>query len=99
MANYRWGQWYRSATPPQPIDGFWYIARAVTSKAATQQQVTQLKPYLRTLIVNYQQAACGNLVDAELHELLQLTGSSADKPATYKIPSAADLDAARQAMQ
>jgi hypothetical protein len=98
IANYRLGQSYMSATPPQPIDGFWYIARAVTSKAATQQQVTQLKPYLRKLIVNYQQAACDNLVDAELNELLQLAGSSADKPATYKIPSAADLDAARKDM-
>jgi tetratricopeptide (TPR) repeat protein len=98
IANYRLGQSYMSATPPQPIDGFWYIARAVTSKAATQQQVTQLKPYLRKLIVNYQQAACDNLVDAELNELLQLAGSSAERPATYKIPSAADLDAARKDM-
>jgi len=98
IANYRLGQSYMSATPPQPIDGFWYIARAVTSKAATQQQVTQLKPYLRKLIVNYQQAACDSLVDAELNELLQLAGSSADKPATYKIPSAADLDTARKDM-
>jgi hypothetical protein len=98
IANYRLGQSYMSSTPPQPMDGFWYIARAVTSKAATQQQVTQLKPYLRKLIVNYQQAACDNLVDAELNELLQLAGSSTERPATYKIPSSADLDAARKDM-
>jgi hypothetical protein len=60
--------------------------------------VTQLKTYLRKLIVNYQQAACDNLIDAEFNELLQLAGSSADKPDTYKIPSAADLDAARKDM-
>jgi len=98
IANYRLGQSYMSSTPPQPMDGFWYIARAVTSKAATQQQATQLKPYLRKLIVNYQQAACDSLVDAELNELLQLAGSSTDRPATYKIASSADLDAARKDM-
>ena len=98
IANYRLGQAYLSSTPPQPMDGFWYIARAVTSKAATQQQATQLKPYLRKLIVNYQQAACDSLVDAELNELLQLASSSTERPATYKIPSAADLDAARKDM-
>jgi tetratricopeptide (TPR) repeat protein len=98
IANYRLGQAYLSSTPPQPMDGFWYIARAVTSKAATQQQATQLKPYLRKLIVNYQQAACDSLVDAELNELLQLAGSSTERPATYKIPGAADLDAARKDM-
>jgi tetratricopeptide (TPR) repeat protein len=98
IANYRLGQSYMSSTPPQPMDGFWYIARAVTSKAATQQQVTQLKPYLRKLIVNYQQAACDNLVDAELNELLQLASSSPERPESYKIPSAADLTAAQKDM-
>jgi hypothetical protein len=37
-------------------------------------------------------------VDAELNELLQLASTSADRPATYKLPSAADLDAARKDM-
>ena len=98
ITNYRLGQAYMASTPPQAMDGFWYIARAVTSKAATQQQVTQLKPYLKKLIVNYQQAACDNLVDAELNELLQLAGSSAERPASYKVVSATDLDAARKDM-
>jgi len=98
ITEYRLGQAYLASTPPQQLDGFWYIARAVTSKAATQQQSTQLKTYLRKLIVNYQQAACDNLIDAQLNELLQLAGSSADRPDTYKIPSAADLDATRKDM-
>ena len=98
ITEYRLGQAYLASTPPQQLDGFWYIARAVTSKAATQQQSTQLKTYLRKLIVNYQQAACDNLIDAEQNELLQLAGSSADRPDTYKIPSATDLDAARKDM-
>ena len=98
ITEYRLGQAYLASTPPQQLDGFWYIARAVTSKTATQQQSTQLKTYLRKLIVNYQQAACDNLIDAQLNELLQLAGSSAERPGTYKIPSATDLDAARKDM-
>ena len=34
----------------------------------------------------------------ELNELLQLAGSSAERPSSYKLPSAADLDAARKDM-
>jgi len=98
ITNYRLGQAYMASTPPQPMDGFWYIARAVTSKSATQQQSTQLKTYLRKLFANYQQAACDSLVDAQLNELLQLAGSATERPATYKVPSAADLDAARKDM-
>ena len=98
ITEYRLGQAYLASNPPQQLEGFWYVARAVTSKNATQQQSTQLKAYLRKLLVNYQQAACDNLTDAQLNELLQLAGSSAERPGTYKIPSAADLDAARKDM-
>ena len=98
ITDYNLGRAYLAMTPPQNLDGFWYVARAITSKGATQQQVTQLKTYLRKLIVNYQQAACDNLIDAEFNELLQLAGSAPQRPETYKIPSAADLDAARKDM-
>src|SRR5258705_6238090 len=98
VTTYRLAQSYMASTPPQPLDGFWYIARAVSSKSATQQQSTQLKTYLRKLFVNYQQAACDNLVDAELSELLQLASTATERPATYKVPSATDLDAARKDM-
>ena len=98
ITDYNLGRAYLGMTPPQNLDGFWYVARAITSKGATQQQVTQLKTYLRKLIVNYQQAACDNLIDAEFNELLQLAGSAPVRPETYKIPSAADLDAARKDM-
>jgi hypothetical protein len=98
VTNYNLGRAYMASAPPQTLDGFWYIARAVTSKSATQQQSTQLKSYLRKLFVNYQQAACDNLVDAQLNELLQLAGSATDRPTTYTVPSSADLDAARKDM-
>jgi tetratricopeptide (TPR) repeat protein len=98
ITNYRLGQAYMAMTPPAQMDAFWAFARAVSSKGANQQQATQVKTYLRKLILNYQQAACDNLTDAELNELLQLAGSSADRPASYKLPAAADLDAARKDM-
>jgi hypothetical protein len=98
VTSYRLGQAYMCTNPPQQTDAFWAFARAVTAKNANQQQSTKVKDYLRKLIVNYQQAACENLTDAELNELLQLAGSSAERPASYKLPSSADLDAARKDM-
>jgi hypothetical protein len=98
ITSYRLGLAYEALTPPQHMDAFWSIARAVTAKGSTQAQSAKVKDYLRKLIVNYQQAACDNLTDAELAELLQLAGSSADRPASYNLPSSADLDAARKDM-
>lgn len=95
---YNLGKAYLSLTPPQSMDGFWYVARGAASKSATQTQAKQLKDYLRKLIVNYQQASCDNLTDAELNEILQLAAGSAERPASYSIPSTADLDAARKDM-
>jgi tetratricopeptide (TPR) repeat protein len=99
ITAYKIGQAYMAMTPPQQMDAFWYFAKAVTAKNANQQQATQVKTYLRKLIANYQGGnVCDNLVDAELSELLQLASSSAERPASYKLPSAADLDAARKDM-
>jgi tetratricopeptide (TPR) repeat protein len=98
VTSYRLGLAYEALAPPQHMDAFWSIARAVSAKGATQAQSTKVKDYLRKLIVNYQQAACDNLTDAELAELLQLAGSSAERPASYNLPSSADLDAARKDM-
>ena len=99
VTSYRIGQTYLAMTPPQSMDAFWYFARAVTSKGATEAQSKQVKGYLRKLIANYQGGAvCDSLTDAELNELLQLATSSPDRPASYTIPSSADLDAARKDM-
>jgi len=82
--NYRLGQAYLCMTPPQQMDAFWSIARAVTAKGATQAQAAKVKDYLRKLIVNYQGGTvCDSLTDAELNELLQLAGSFAERPASY----------------
>jgi len=98
ITSYRLGLAYEAMAPPQHMDAFWSIARAVTAKGATEAQSKKVKDYLRKLIQNYQQAACDNLTDAELAELLQLASSSADRPASYNLPSSADLDAARKDM-
>ena len=98
ITSYRVGLAYMGMTPPQQMNAFWSIARAVTAKGATQAQSAKVKDYLRKLIVNYQQAACDNLTDAELNELLQLASSSPDRPDSYKLPGADDLTAARKDM-
>ncbi len=97
--NYKLGQAYLCMTPPQQMDAFWAIARAVTAKGATQVQADKVKKYLKNLIVNYQGGnVCDSLTDAELNELLQLAGSSAERPGSYTLPSAADI-AAVQALK
>lgn len=98
IVEYNLGKAELATTPPQTLDGFWSIARGAGSKTATAQQANSLKTYLRKLLANYQQAACDNLTDAELNELLQLAAGAADRPDSYKLPSAADLDAARKDM-
>jgi tetratricopeptide (TPR) repeat protein len=98
-SNYRLGQAYLCVNPPQQMDAFWSIARAVTAKSATQVQAAKIKDYLRKLIANYQGGSvCDSLTDAELNELLQLASSSPDRPGSYTLPSAADLGAAQKDM-
>lgn len=99
ISDYQLGQVYLRMTPPQPMDAFWYIGRAVTSKTATADQSKKVKDYLRKLIANYQGGnVCDTLIDAELNELLQLAGSSAERSDSYKLYAAADLETARKDM-
>jgi len=100
VANYYLGRAYSSLTPPQTLDALWHYARAATSKNANEKQSKQVKDYLRSnAIPKYQGGTvCDSLTDAELNELLQLASTSADRPASYKLYSAADLDAARKDM-
>jgi hypothetical protein len=92
ISSYQLGRAYLCTNPPQQIDAFWSIARAVTSKSATQAQSDKVKKYLKSLIVNYQGGnVCDSLTDGELNELLQLAGSAVDRPGSYSLPSAADI--------
>ena len=97
--NYNLGKAYMAMTPPQQMDAFWYFAKAVTSKGATQAQSNQVKKYLRSLIANYQGGnVCDSLTDGEMNELLQLAGSSADRPSSYSLPSAAEISDIQKTM-
>ena len=99
VSNYKLGQAYMAIAPPQPLDALWYFARAATSKSANEQQSKSVKTYIRKVIANYQGGTvCDPLTDAEMNELLQLAPNSVDRPASYKLVSSADLDAARKDM-
>ena len=53
--NYRLGLAYLNTTPPQSIDGFWYLARAINLKVP---DADKIKDYLRKAIYNYEQPGC-----------------------------------------
>ena len=88
VTEYRLGLAYLATNPPQSLDGFWSLARAVDLKITDADKV---KDYLRKTIINYEQPNCDTLVDGQLNELLQLAANAPDRPATYTIPAAADL--------
>ncbi|MBZ5701228.1 MAG: hypothetical protein LAN84_05220 [Acidobacteriia bacterium] len=92
---FRLGVAYLATAPPQPMDAFWALAHSVALKGPSEAKV---RTYLRTQMLNYQQTTCENLADAQMNELVALAGSSAERPASYKMPSAADLEAARKDM-
>jgi len=99
LSNFKIAQAYMAVNPPQPLEGMWYYARAATNKSANEQQSKSIKSYLRKVIANYQGGTvCDALTDAEMNELLQLAPNSVNRPASYKLISAADLDAARKDM-
>jgi len=99
ISNYKMGQAYLAMTPPQQLDALWFLARAATSKSANEQQSKSVKTYIRKVIANYQGGTvCDPLTDAEMNELMQLAPNSVDRPATYKLVSSAELDAARKDM-
>jgi tetratricopeptide (TPR) repeat protein len=91
--SYRLGVAYLEMKPPQWLDGFWEVARAIDLKIPDDAKV---KDYLRRQILAYEQPGCDSLADAQLNELLQLAAGTPNRPATYTIPSSADLDKVRQ---
>ena len=92
VTHYRLGIVDLQATPPAGTDGFWELARAINLKIPNDAQV---KAYLKNQIIRYQQPACDKLVDDQVTELLTLSATTSDRPATLNVPSAADLQKAR----
>jgi len=99
ISNFNVGRAELALNPPQQLDALWSFARAASSKNATEQQSKSVKAYMPKVIAAYQGGTvCDALTNAELNELLQLAATSPERPATYKLASAADLDAARKDM-
>jgi hypothetical protein len=92
VSHYRLGIVDLQTTPPAGSDGFWELARAINLKIPNDAQV---KAYLKNQIIRYQQPACDKLVDDQVNELLTLSATATEKPATLNVPSAADLQNAR----
>jgi tetratricopeptide (TPR) repeat protein len=88
VSYYRLGLAYLGMNPPQSIDGFWSLARAINLKVP---DADKIKDYLRKAILAYEQPGCDSAVDEQLNELMTLAGTTGDRPATYTIPAAADL--------
>jgi tetratricopeptide (TPR) repeat protein len=93
VSEYRLGLAYLALNPPQSLDGFWALARAVDQKVPDGDKI---KDYLRRAILAYEQPGCDSQVDAQVGELLQLAANSPDRPSTYTIPSQDDLTKIRQ---
>ncbi len=91
-SHYTLGVAYLTMAPPMTTDGLWELARAVALKVPNAPQV---QTYLKNKLIQYQQPSCDKLVDDQVNELLTLAGGTADRPATLNIPSAADLQKAR----
>ncbi|MGB9514692.1 MAG: hypothetical protein WBU20_23605 [Candidatus Acidiferrum sp.] len=97
ISNFNIGRAELAMNPPQQLDALWAFARAATSKSATDQQSKSVKAYMPKVISAYQGGTvCDALTQAELNELLQLAATTPERPASYKLASADDLDAARK---
>jgi eukaryotic-like serine/threonine-protein kinase len=97
-ATYQLGLEYLGVNPPRQLDAFWALARAANAKNRGGPQPQEIKAYLRKLMASYEQTECPSLVDAQLSELMQLAGSSSERPESYSLPSKTDLEAARNVM-
>lgn len=91
--SYRLGLVNLQMEPPRYMDGFWALARAIALKMPGEAQV---RSYLRTQVLRYQQTQCEPELDRQVNEIIALAGQSATRPADYRVPSAEDLTRARE---
>lgn len=93
LTEYHLGLAYLALTPPQSLDGFWALGRAVDLKVPDADKV---KDYLRRAMLAYEQPGCVPQVDPQLTDLLQMAANSPQRPTTWTMPSADDLNKIRQ---
>jgi hypothetical protein len=92
VTHYRMATAYLQDKPPATLDGAWELARAIDLKV---QNDAQVRAYLRNQVLNYQQVSCDKLVDDEINNLLTLAMTATERPASFTLPSADDLQKAR----
>jgi hypothetical protein len=93
VTHFHLGVAYLQDMPPQTVDGFWELSRSIALKGPGEAQV---QTYLRSQVLHYQQPSCEKLADDEITEWTTLAASTNDKPATLMVPSADDLQKARE---
>jgi tetratricopeptide (TPR) repeat protein len=93
VSAYRLGLAYLQMSPPQSLDGFWALARAIDLKVPDSDKI---KDYLQKQILAYEQPGCDLQAADQLNELLQLAQNSPDRPSTWTLPSQAELNQVRQ---
>ncbi len=93
ITYYRLGLVYQQMEPTRANDSFWALARSI---ALRMPDADRIKTYLRNQLIRYQGTLCDSEVDRQLSELLALAQTSAERPADYRFPSAADLTRARE---
>jgi tetratricopeptide (TPR) repeat protein len=92
VTHFRLGVAYLQEMPPDAPNGFWELSRSIALKGPGEAQV---RTYLRNQVLHYQQPSCDKLADDEMNQMITLAGTSADRPASMTIPSADELQKAR----
>jgi tetratricopeptide (TPR) repeat protein len=92
VTHFRLGVAYLQEMPADAPNGFWELSRSIALKGPGEPQV---RTYLRNQLLHYQQPSCDKLADDEMNQMITLAGTSADRPASMTIPSAEELQKAR----
>lgn len=90
--HYRLGAADLQEAPPNANDGFWELGRSIALKIPGTDQVKQ---FMRGRLIQYQQPGCEKLVDEQINQVLTLAAAGAGRPSDFIIPSAQDLQMAR----
>ncbi len=93
VTHFRLGVAYLQEMPADAPNGFWELSRSIGLKGPGEAQV---RTYLRNQLLHYQQPSCDKLADDEMNQMITLASSSADRPASLTIPSAEELQKARE---
>jgi hypothetical protein len=72
------------------------LARSIALKSPSGPNEAQVRTYIKNQLIRYQQPGCDKLIDEQVNELITLAGSSPERPSTFTVPSAADLQKARE---